>query len=143
MNKRIMIFFICFTFSFSNADNENLNMFHQAYNIFKSNYVDSLNDRDIIIEGINGMLDSVDPYTKLLVKASKDNYDGLRKGKYGGVGIQMGLRRDTLTVLAPMEDSPAYTEGIQAGDKIMKIDSTFTVGLNTKEASELIKGEVG
>ena len=50
---------------------------------------------------------------------------------------------DTLTVLFPMEDSPAYSEGIHAGDQILKIDSTFTVGLSSSEASELIKGEVG
>ena len=52
-------------------------------------------------------------------------------------------RRDTLTVLAPMEDSPAYSEGIYSGDQIYKIDSTFTEGMNIKDASELIRGELG
>ncbi|MAZ60713.1 MAG: hypothetical protein CMG50_00865 [Candidatus Marinimicrobia bacterium] len=97
----------------------------------------------MIKSGIKGMMKNLDPYTKLLEDNSLESFDILRKGKYGGVGIQIGLRRDTLTVLAPMEDSPAYSEGIIAGDKIMKIDSTFTKGLNVSDASKIIKGEVG
>jgi len=143
MNKLIIIFFICFTFSFSNADNENLNMFNQAYNIFQSNYVDSLNNTDIIIEGINGMLDSVDPYTKLLVKASKDNYDGLRKGKYGGIGIQMGNIRDSLAVFSVFEESPSEAAGLKFGDFIIQVDSVKTNGLSVSECSQLIKGDLG
>ena len=59
------------------------------------------------------------------------------------MGIQIGLRRDTLTVLTPFEDSPAYTEGIQSGDQILMIDSVKTKGMSLKDASELIKGELG
>jgi len=84
----------------------------------------------------------LDPYTKLLTDQSKENYDHLRRGKYGGVGIQIGLRRDTLTVLSTFENSPAYSEGISVGDNIMMIDSTSTEGLTLKEASKLIKGEI-
>jgi carboxyl-terminal processing protease len=67
----------------------------------------------------------------------------LRTGKYGGVGIQIGLRRDTLTVLTPFEDSPAYSEGIHSGDQILMIDSVSTKGMSLKDASKLIKGELG
>ena len=109
----------------------------------KVNFVDSVNESEMIKSGIKGMMKNLDPYTKLLEDNSLESFDILRKGKYGGVGIQIGLRRDTLTVLAPMEDSPAYSEGIIAGDKIMKIDSTFTKGLNVSDASKIIKGEVG
>ena len=84
----------------------------------------------------------LDPYTKLLEGSSKQSYDILRKGKYGGIGIQIGVRRDTLTVLAPKEDSPAYSEGIHAGDQILMVDSTSTEGLTLKEASGLIKCEI-
>ena len=66
---------------------------------------------------------NLDPYTKLLEGSSLEKYEVLRKGKYGGVGIQIGLRRDTLTVLTPFEDSPAYSEGIHSGDQILLIDS--------------------
>ena len=120
-----------------------MDLFDKSFDKLKIHFVDSVNESELIKSGIKGMMKNLDPYTKLLEGSSLESYEILRKGKYGGVGIQMGLRRDTLTVLAPMEDSPAYTEGIQSGDKIIKIDSTLTDGLNTKQASELIKGEVG
>jgi carboxyl-terminal processing protease len=120
-----------------------LDMLETTFFKLRETYVDSINEAEIIKSGIKGMLNPVDPYTKLLVGSSKERYDMLKTGKYGGVGIQIGMRRDTLTVLAPMEDSPAYSEGIHSGDQIYKIDSTFTEGMKIKEVSELIRGELG
>ena len=130
---------------FNNNENyeDYIKLFESSFNKLKVNFVDSVNESEMIKSGIKGMMKNLDPYTKLLEDNSLESFDILRKGKYGGVGIQIGLRRDTLTVLAPMEDSPAYSEGIIAGDKIMKIDSTFTRGLNVSDASKIIKGEVG
>jgi len=130
---------------FNNNENyeDYIKLFESSFNKLKVNFVDSVNESEMIKSGIKGMMKNLDPYTKLLEDNSLESFDILRKGKYGGVGIQIGLRRDTLTVLAPMEDSPAYSEGIIAGDKIMKIDSTFTTGLNVSDASKIIKGEVG
>ena len=130
---------------FNNNENHEdyIKLFESSFNKLKVNFVDSVNESEMIKSGIKGMMKNLDPYTKLLENNSLESFDILRKGKYGGVGIQIGLRRDTLTVLAPMEDSPAYSEGIIAGDKIMKIDSTFTKGLNVSDASKIIKGEVG
>jgi len=130
---------------FNNEENyeDYIELFESSFNKLKVNFVDSVNESEIIKAGIKGMLKNLDPYTKLLEDNSLESFDILRKGKYGGVGIQIGLRRDTLTVLSPMEDSPAYSEGIIAGDKIMRVDSTFTKGLNVSNASNLIKGEVG
>ena len=110
---------------FNNNENtdEYINMFIDSFNKLKIHYVDSLNESEVIKKGIKGMMSAWDPYTKLLEGSTKESYDILRKGKYGGVGIQMGLRRDTLTVLAPMEDSPAYSEGIHSGDQILWVDS--------------------
>tara|TARA_B110000263_G_scaffold35022_1_gene26785 strand:+ start:335 stop:2017 length:1683 start_codon:yes stop_codon:yes gene_type:complete len=130
---------------FNNDENyeDYIELFESSFNKLKVNFVDSVNESEMIKSGIKGMMKNLDPYTKLLEDNSLESFDILRKGKYGGVGIQIGLRRDTLTVLSPMEDSPAYSEGIIAGDKIMKVDSTFTKGLNVSDASNLIKGEVG
>ena len=130
-------------FSNNESSSEYLDLFDDSFKKLKINFVDSVNESELIKSGIKGMLKKLDPYTKLLEGSSLENYQILTKGKYGGVGIQIGLRRDTLTVLAPLEDSPAYSEGIQSGDKIIKIDSTFTFGMDTKGASELIKGEMG
>ena len=120
-----------------------LDMLETAFYRVRESYVDSINESEIIKAGIKGMMKPLDPYTRFLSGSSKDRLDMLRTGKYGGVGIQIGLRRDTLTVLTPFEDSPAYTEGIQSGDQILMIDSVKTKGMSLKDASELIKGELG
>ena len=154
MNKKIINLLIVLSFVLGNDkkqvvfnNNEDykeyIDLFESSFNKLKINFVDSVNESEMIKAGIKGMLKNLDPYTKLLEDNSLESFEILRKGKYGGVGIQIGLRRDTLTVLSPMEDSPAYSEGIIAGDKIMKIDSTFTKGMTVSDASKLIKGEVG
>ena len=120
-----------------------LDMLETAFMKLRDTYVDSINETEIIKAGIKGMMNPVDPYTRFLSGSSKDRLDMLRTGKYGGVGIQIGMRRDTLTVLAPMEDSPAYSEGIHSGDQIYKIDSTLTEGMSIRDASDLIRGELG
>ena len=88
------------------------------------------------------MFKEVDPYTKLYVGSSKDRLEIMTKGKYGGIGMQIGLIQDTLTVLMPYEDSPSYSEGIQSGDQILMIDTISTIGLTSSESSELIRGEL-
>ena len=130
--------------SFNNNENASyyFKLFNKSFNILKVNYVDSLNESEIIKEGIKGLSKKLDPYTKLLEGSSLESYESLKKGKYGGVGIQITKRRDTLTVLNVFEDSPAYSEGIFTGDDIMMIDSTETKNLSIKECSNLIKGEL-
>ena len=130
---------------FSNDQNTKayLDMLEEAFNKVRESYVDSVNESEIIKAGIKGMMKPLDPYTVFLSGSSKDRLDMLRTGKYGGVGIQIGLRRDTLTVLTPFEDSPAYSEGIHSGDQILMIDSVKTKGMSLKDASNLIKGELG
>ena len=107
--------------SFNNNENASdyFKLFNKSFNILKVNYVDSLNESEIIKEGIKGLSKKLDPYTKLLEGSSLESYESLKKGKYGGVGIQITKRRDTLTVLNVFEDSPAYSEGIFTGDDIM------------------------
>ena len=120
-----------------------LRMLEETLSRVSVNYVDSINESELIKAGIKGMMKPLDPYTKFLSGSSKDRLDMLRTGKYGGVGIQIGLRRDTLTVLTPFEDSPAYMEGIHSGDQIIMIDSIETKDMTIKDASNLIKGELG
>ena len=130
---------------FSNDQNTKayLDMLEKVFIKVRESYVDSVNESEIIKAGIKGMMKPLDPYTVFLSGSSKDRLDMLRTGKYGGVGIQIGLRRDTLTVLTPFEDSPAYSEGIHSGDQILMIDSVKTKGMSLKDASNLIKGELG
>ena len=129
-------------FSNSESTEEYLDLLEKSLGLLRTNYVDSVNESEIILSGIKGLLKPLDPYTKLLMEESKESYDILKTGKYGGIGVQIGLRRDTLTVLSIYEDSPAYSEGLSVGDNIMMIDSTDTEGLPLKESSALIKGEL-
>ena len=126
----------------NSSSSDYFELFKRSFNILKINYVDSLDESEIIKEGIKGLTKKIDPYTKLLEGSSLENYENLKKGKYGGVGIQITKRRDTLTVLNVFEDSPAYSEGIFTGDDIMMIDSVETKNLSLKECSNLIKGEL-
>ena len=161
MNRLIKILIIVLSFSFvvgqnskkkkpdsnvvfSNKESkeEYLKILERSIDLLETNYVDSINMSEIILSGVRGLMLPLDPYTKLLMDQSKESYDHLRTGKYGGVGIKIGLRRDTLTVLGTYENSPAYSEGIQVGDNIMMIDSISTKGLTLKESSQMIKGEL-
>ncbi len=131
--------------NFSNSENTDsyLEMLDDAFYKLKETYVDSINESEIIKEGIKGMVKKLDPYTSFLSGSSKDRLDVLKSGKYRGVGIQIGVVRDTLSVLSVFEDSPAYSIGLETGDKIIKIDTVKTKGMKTREASKLIKGEKG
>ena len=121
---------------------EYFELYNKIFETFTSNYVDSLDKAELIKASFNGMFKQVDPYTKLYIGSSKDRLEILTKGKYGGIGMQIGLIKDTLTVLMPYEDSPSYSEGIQYGDQILMIDSVSTIGLSSTESSALIRGEL-
>ncbi len=122
---------------------ELLELFDQSYIMLRDNYVDEINEPEIIKSAIRGMLRPLDPYSVYLEGRKKERLEMLTRGKYGGVGIQISTRRDTLIITGVMEDSPAYSEGLQIGDKIIQVDTTSTIGFTTRQASELIKGEKG
>ena len=132
---------------FSNEENYELDTYFDLYNqifeTFTSNYVDTLDKTQLIKGSLDGMFSSVDPYTKLYIGSNKDNLEILTKGRYGGIGMQIGLIQDTLTVISCYEDSPSYFEGIQSGDQILMVDSVSTLGLTASESSKMIRGELG
>jgi carboxyl-terminal processing protease len=89
------------------------------------------------------MLEDLDPYTVYIREEDQTSVDMLTQGKYGGVGIRLGVRNDTLTVIAPMEGTPANRAGIRPGDKIIKIDDKDAVKLRSDEAARKIRGKPG
>ena len=148
MKIRFIYFLVVIFFAsvYSQKDDDSLEKYFELYNkifeTFTSNYVDSLDKTELIKASFDGMFKQVDPYTKLYIGSSKDRLEILTKGKYGGIGMQIGLIKDTLTVLMPYEDSPSYSEGIQSGDQILMVDSVSTIGLSSSESSALIRGEL-
>ncbi|MFQ6678690.1 MAG: S41 family peptidase [Fidelibacterota bacterium] len=116
---------------------------NEVYKDLIVNYADELNTDVFTKTSINKMLSDLDPYTVYLESDERDGLDMLTNGKYGGVGIQLGKRDDYLTVISPMDDSPAQRAGILSGDIIIKIDGKETKKFNLSEAANLIRGNKG
>jgi carboxyl-terminal processing protease len=121
----------------------NLRKFQNVAKYLLSEYVDEIDSEELMRDGINGMLEDLDPYTVYIQEEDQTSVDMLTQGKYGGVGIRLGVRNDTLTVIAPMEGTPANRAGIRPGDKIIKIDDNDAVKLRSDEAARKIRGKPG
>ncbi|MGY8788444.1 MAG: S41 family peptidase, partial [Fidelibacterota bacterium] len=122
---------------------ENQSLMNDVYRHLITNYVDDINLDVFTKMSINNMLYDLDPYTVYLENEERSGIEMLTKGKYGGIGIQIGKREKVLTVIAPIENTPAKRAGIVSGDKIIKIDSTEAVGLSMDDAAKLIRGVKG
>ena len=122
--------------------NDYLELFNEVFSRLERSYVDSINDAEVILSGIKGMMSPLDPYTKILMGRSKENYEILARGKYGGVGMKISEVRDTIIIIQVFEDSPSYFEGLMAGDMILKVDSTSTIGLGRSKTVKLLKGDL-
>ncbi len=122
---------------------DNQNLLNDIYRQLIMNYVDEIDIEAFTKLSINNMLSDLDPYTVFMEKEEKSGIEMLTRGKYGGVGIVIGKREKRLTVITPMEDSPAKNAGIISGDKIFYIDSVDTKGLTMDDAAKLIRGKKG
>jgi len=122
---------------------EGLKLFSQVYKQVSSTYVDEIDPESFIEAAIKGMLKTLDPYTSYYSPENISGLDMLTSGTYGGVGIRLGMRGDSLTVISPMEGTPAGRSGIIAGDKIIKIDDLSTAGLKLDTAADMIRGPEG
>lgn len=122
---------------------QNLDLFAKTLHIVIHNHVEEPDSRELIESSIDGMLNSLDPHSQLL---DPDEYNELMvgtRGKYGGLGIQITIRDDILTVVSPLNGTPAERIGIQAGDRIVKIEEKSTEGITLKEAVKKLRGDPG
>ncbi len=105
---------------------------------------DKIDRQNLIYGAASGLVKSLkDPYSEFLAPEENAQFQQDIKGSFGGIGAEIGIRRSVLTVVAPLKDSPAERAGLKAGDKILKIDETFSADLNLNEAVRLIRGEPG
>lgn len=128
-----------------NAQNgyEELRTFTEVLSHIKRNYVEDVKTKDLVEGAIRGMLNSLDPHSSYL---SPEAFKELRvgtKGEFGGLGIQIGMKDNVLTVIAPIEDTPAHRAGILAGDKIIKISGESTKNMSLHEAVTKMRGPKG
>ncbi len=125
------------------STNSSLELFMEVFSRTSVTYVDSLDSQELIEAALRGMLESLDPNSILL---NPDDYENLRiqlSGSFEGVGITIGIRDEWLTVISPVEGTPAFRAGMKAGDKIVEIDGASTADLTTTEAVMQIRGPQG
>ena len=122
---------------------ENLKIFAEVLSIVKKNYVEEVKTKDLVYAAIKGMLNSLDPHSGFMPPDAYKEMQVETKGEFGGIGIQIGIKDNLLTVIAPIEDTPAYRAGIKAGDKIVKIDDQSTRDMALHEAVDKMRGPKG
>lgn len=122
---------------------EELKLFSEAISLVRKNYVEEVKPKDLIYGSIKGMLGSLDPHSSFMTPEQYKEMQVDTKGEFGGVGIQIGMKDGMLTVIAPIEDTPAYQAGIKAGDKIIKINNDFTKELSLQDAVSKMRGAPG
>ncbi|MEA1935618.1 MAG: S41 family peptidase [Thermodesulfobacteriota bacterium] len=119
---------------------KNLKMFNEVLDMVEKNYVEEVEPKTIIQGAIKGMIKSLDPHSTFM---TADMYRELQvetKGSFGGIGIVITIQKDFLTVVSPIEDTPAFLAGVKAGDRITKINGKSTEGITIMEAVKKLRG---
>jgi carboxyl-terminal processing protease len=120
-----------------------LKVFSEVLSLIESNYVEPV-EKDSMIEGaISGMVKSLDPHTSYMPPVSYKEMQVETTGKFGGLGIEISLRDGVLTVVSPIDDTPAFKVGIKPGDKIIKIEDDSTLDMTLQDAVSRLRGETG
>jgi carboxyl-terminal processing protease len=107
-------------------DYENLRVFTEVLSLVQSNYVEDIENKKLVEGAIKGMLKTLDPHTSYMPTEMYKEMQVETEGQFGGLGIEITIRDDTLTVVSPIEDTPAYRAGLKSGDRILKIDGELT-----------------
>ena len=115
--------------------------FSQILNLVESQYVDDINTSTLITKALKGLMSNLDAHSVYLDAKSFKSLNVQTKGEFGGLGIVVGMRDGALTVIAPIDGTPAYKAGIKAGDIILKIDDASTIGMTIDEAVKLMRGK--
>tara|TARA_B100001540_G_scaffold283567_1_gene275212 strand:- start:1067 stop:2206 length:1140 start_codon:yes stop_codon:yes gene_type:complete len=150
-NKLILIllsiFFLIFSkISFAASDNgiyDKIDLFGEVLDKINKEYVDDVNNSDAMDAAINGVLQSLDPYSAYMSPETFSEMETETSGEFGGLGIEVGMEFGVVKVITPMDGSPAEKEGVKAGDYIVKINGIQVQGKTLTEAVELMRGPVG
>jgi len=119
---------------------EELKIYAEALTLVKKNYVEDVDQKDLVYSSIKGMLNSLDPHSAFMTPDLYKEMQVDTKGEFGGLGIQIGIKDGMLTVIAPLEDTPAFRAGIKAGDKILKINGELTKDMSLHDAVSKMRG---
>ena len=122
---------------------EKLKILSEVLYLIQTNYVEEVDTQEVIYGAIHGMLRTLDPHSSFMPPDMYQEMQVETRGNFGGLGIQIAIKDDQLTVIAPIDDTPAYRAGIEAGDKIIKIEDQPTNDMTLMEAVKLLRGPKG
>ena len=148
---KIIIFFILLNLflvkNFLSASEENIydkiDLFGEVLNTINKEYVEEIDQSEAMDAAINGVLQSLDPYSAYMSPESFENMQTETSGEFGGLGIEVSMEAGVVKVISPLDDSPAYEAGVKAGDYIVKINNIQVQGKTLNEAVEIMRGPVG
>ena len=115
--------------------------FTQILNVIESQYVDDINATDLVDKALEGLMANLDSHSSFMNTKEYKDLSVQTKGEFGGLGISIGMKDGALTVIAPIKDTPADKAGIKAGDIILKINDTATIGMNIDDSVKLMRGK--
>jgi carboxyl-terminal processing protease len=124
-------------------DYESLEAFSNILSIVKKNYVDDVQTKTLVSGAINGMLSSLDPHSAYLTPDLYKDLQSDTQGRFGGLGIEITVKGGILTVVSPIEDTPAFKAGVKPGDQIFKIEEEFTKDMSLVDAVKKMRGLKG
>jgi len=137
------IFLIELSTSSENEIYKKIDLFGEVLEKINKEYVDEVNPSESMDSAINGLLQSLDPYSAYMSPETFDEMQTETSGKFGGLGIEVSMESGVVTVISPIDDTPASKAGIKAGDYIIKINNTQVQGKSLSEAVDLMRGPVG
>jgi len=127
----------------SNTTYEELKVFTDVLGLLQKEYVEETKSEDLVYGAIKGMLETLDPHSAFLPPKMYKEMQEETKGRFEGIGIEITLKEGVLTVVSPIEDTPAFKAGIQAGDQIIKIEGEVTKNLTLMESVKRLRGPKG
>ena len=122
---------------------DDLRVFAEVFGKVKSDYVEPVEDKKLIDEALTGMLQGLDPHSAYMDKDAYKDLQAGTQGEFGGLGIEVSMEDGLVKVVTPIEDSPAYKVGLQAGDLIMKLDEEQVRGMTLNDAVKIMRGKPG
>ena len=149
LTKRFFIFFIILLFTFQKSFSENtdiykkIDLFGEVLEKISKEYVDEVDQSKSMDSAINGLLQSLDPYSAYMTPESFEGMQTETSGEFGGLGIEVGMEAGVVKVISPIDNTPASKAGLKAGDYIVKINNSQVQGKSLMEAVELMRGPVG
>ena len=150
MSKRLFVtafiinfFYFNFAFSSENEIYKKIDLFGEVLEKINKEYVDEINQSESMDSAINGLLQSLDPYSSYMSPEIYNEMQTETSGEFGGLGIEVSMESGVVKVISPIDDTPASKAGIKAGDYIVKINDTQVQGKSLTEAVELMRGPVG